>query len=273
VTIVKLNPDGSDPGGKPTGEPIPVQYPTTTTEEDTTAYTEETTTEIEATTPEPDPLDGLDWRLLPPGKILASSLFDMCGPEKGGKTCFAYPEGCVAHRTCRIAAALSNTVVNNPNQSPSNSWVKIEMAATSPKGFVAIGFSNDRFMGDDFVMYCGHGPTGHSVTLHMAQNEGYKNIMEVFIQCYEYILALYKVIESSFQIDSQKDEEKVLQNTRRRKGYAQENGVVACEFDVGDHVLPNQKAKGEAIDGWHIFLAFGRFYNMLEFNDTDYGER
>lgn len=51
--------------------------------------------------------------------------------------------------------------------------VIVSMAATAPKGFVAVGFSEDRFMGDDVVANCNNIPKTKWMTVHLSLNVGY----------------------------------------------------------------------------------------------------
>jgi hypothetical protein len=114
----------------------------------------------------------------------AENIFGLCGADKGA-TCFGYPEDCLQSRKCYIAVAVSSSSrakrstdeVTPPSGGPH--WMKISMAATSPKGFVAVAFSEDRFMGDDIVAHCNQLPRSDWMTLHLSHNLDYKSVIQV----------------------------------------------------------------------------------------------
>ncbi|VDM51953.1 unnamed protein product [Angiostrongylus costaricensis] len=66
-----------------------------------------------------------------------------CGTMKG---CLFAPPGCQPSTDCQIAFSYQ---VDGP-------YLSMELSGTppTPDGFIAVGFSNDPFMGDDMVVYC-----------------------------------------------------------------------------------------------------------------------
>ncbi|XP_065209987.1 putative ferric-chelate reductase 1 homolog [Planococcus citri] len=68
------------------------------------------------------------------------STYNGCGTSK---TCLSYPDNCIAFKSCNGLVAVS----------PDSNSFQIEMFAKNSK-YVAVGFSEDRLMGEDIVYEC-----------------------------------------------------------------------------------------------------------------------
>lgn len=167
-----VGPDRNNSGFK--DDAVTIEY-YEETEEETSPPTAPPTTTPPSTgsTTTVDPFLPDTHHLLPLKPIDPSKLFAGCHNASAGHfVCFGYPDGCISTRTCRMAAALSMS-------KDVKDWIRVVMAATAPRGFVALGFSEDRFMGDDTVVHCNNIPKSKYMTLHLSLNVDYHSAIQV----------------------------------------------------------------------------------------------
>lgn len=92
-----------------------------------------------------------------------NAIYDGCDLNKG---CYGEPAGCTKTKNCIIMATF---------QLKGND---VEFHLTGPaNGWIALGFSKDRSMGDDSVVECVHNPQSGIVQVYSSvNNPGYRNV-------------------------------------------------------------------------------------------------
>jgi hypothetical protein len=101
-----------------------------------------------------------------------SSVYDGCDGTKG---CFGYPASCIQQRSCFALVTFAQK----------GQRIEFELLATKSLDnfFVAVGFSEDRLMGDDSVTECT--VKNGRVNVYMSQNDATKtnirlpNVIEI----------------------------------------------------------------------------------------------
>lgn len=93
-------------------------------------------------------------------KVMTTIDTERCGVSKG---CYREPVGC-RDGECSL---LATWTVNNDD-------VQFELSALT-NGYIALGFSKDRYMGDDSVIECLNNEDTKKVTVQYSYNEGHSN--------------------------------------------------------------------------------------------------
>merc|ERR1712142_535774 len=86
-----------------------------------------------------------------------AEIYEDCFQSKG---CFGYPEKCELEKTCDMIVTYAKD----------GEKFKFQIGGKSAAGYVALGLSDDKEMGDDSVMACIQDPTTNTINVSMYWN-------------------------------------------------------------------------------------------------------
>ncbi|ODM92710.1 putative ferric-chelate reductase 1 [Orchesella cincta] len=192
----------------------------------------------------PDEVMTVNERFFQNSIMTQAMLYRRCGgPHPRGKVCYGVPYGCIEDRMCRL-------IVTFGFDAAAPKYVTVHLAGeTSINGFVAMAFSHDRFVGQDFVVYC----------INAARIPDPK------------IALFFSYTDNDYQSFMQKDRFFYQANVCPNFGY-EKSGMMACSFNLSTTLyLDDGSFIDITEDPFYLMLAFGHYVDTLPINHTDYG--